>query len=249
MSEGFHADFAAMLLGGAAATTIRAPVSDASLLAIYRNNVARAAIEALRAAYPAVNRLTGDQFFSPMAKAYWQDHPPRTRTLTLYGAGFADHVRRYEPASSLPYLADIARLDRVWLEALHAVDVEPCQARTIAAMPPQDVPVLAPGLHPSVRILHLDWPVYDVWEAHRADREGGEYRLTPQPEAVIVHRPRLQVRSARLTRAIAVFLDQLDAGHSIEQSSITASLQDPNFDVAAAFGDALAAGYLAGGPT
>ena len=248
MSEHFHAEFAAMLRGGAGATTIRTPVSDASLLAIYRNNVVRTAIEALRAAYPTVNRLTGDLFFSPMAKAYWQDHPPRTRTLTLYGAGFAEHVRRYLPARTLPYLSDIARLDRAALEALHAVDAEPCRARTIAAMPPRDVPKLAPGLHPSVRILHLDWPVHAVWKAHGSGGEGGEFRLAPQPETVIVHRPRSQVLTACLTRATAIFLDQLDAGNSIETASATASLQDPDFNVAGAFGDALSAGYLAGDP-
>ncbi|WP_323760928.1 DNA-binding domain-containing protein [Maricaulis sp.] len=246
MPDCFYSDFAVMLRGGAASGAWSSHPDIAARCAIYRNNVVNSAIEALRAAYPTVNKLTGDRFFSPMAKAHWQNNPPQTRTMTLYGAGFAAHVRDYAPASTLPYLADIARLDRAWLEAMHAPDAVPCWARTVAAMAPQELPNLAPGLHPSVRVLHLDWPVHAVWSAHRFGQPAGETRLAPQAEAVILYRPQTDVFSARLTAADAIFLDRLGAGASLSTASAAALVEDPFFDAAKAFGDALTAGYLAG---
>lgn len=65
MPESFHTDFAHALTGGEMdrLTGWLEPGTDPRRFSLYRNNVVGSAIEALRAAYPAVNRLVGESFF------------------------------------------------------------------------------------------------------------------------------------------------------------------------------------------
>ncbi|WP_042298343.1 HvfC/BufC N-terminal domain-containing protein, partial [Paraburkholderia bannensis] len=77
---------------------------------VYRNSVVRGLVEALRAAFPVVCRLVGDEFFTAMAHAYAVFEPPQTPVMLAYGATFPDFIATFEPALSVPYLSDVARL-------------------------------------------------------------------------------------------------------------------------------------------
>lgn len=241
MPDCFHADFATALLSSDNSGIERYLASPAALrrMAVYRNNVVRGAIEALRAAYPAIDRLVGPDFFSPMAKAYWQVFPPREPSMSLYGADFADFIAGYAPAAKLLYLADIARLDRAWLEAHHAADMPALSPASIAAMPPQDLPQVAPGLHPSVTLWRSDWPVYEIWHSNRDGAEPVRVVLVPQTSFAIVWRHRGTVRHRSLTAGEHGFLTALARGETLEQAAGEAAVLEPDFDPAALFGEAL----------
>ncbi|WP_297731937.1 DNA-binding domain-containing protein [uncultured Maricaulis sp.] len=249
MSRQFYDDFADALRSGdheAARPYLERP-GHAARLAVYCNNVASSAIEALRAAYPVVNALTGARFFSPMAKAFWQSGPPRTRSLTGYGSGFADFVDGYQPARTLPYLADIARLDRAWLEAHLAADASPCRPGQMAQLPPDRIAALNPGLHPSARLLCLAWPVHGIWQRHRSGRsEARRVTLAPKAQGVLVWRPFGDVRSVVLDPGSVRFIASLDEGQSLAEASEDALIQHAGFDPARAFEAALTGGYLSG---
>ncbi|WP_300527043.1 DNA-binding domain-containing protein [Maricaulis sp.] len=247
MSETFYQDWSAALRSGDA-KRLQLYLADDSArrrFAVYRNNVVSAAIEALRAGYPVVNQLVGDSFFSPMAKLYWDEHPPQTRSMTLYGSCFADHIAAYGPAAELGYLPEIARLDRAWLETHHAGEAEVLTGATVSALDPQALPSLAPGLHPSVRAVTLSWPVYDIWAAHRAARPLGETALEPAAQHVLLWRHQGQIGHAVLSPAHHAFLGALGAGSSLEQAVSAASSLGEDDDPAGFFGHALSHGLLA----
>ncbi len=246
MPESFHADFSDVLMGGdpdGLAGWLE-PGTDLRRLAVYRNNVVSSAIEALRAAYPAVNRLVGESFFSPMARAYWQDAPPKTRTMTLYGEMFPSHVGRYEPASNLPYLQSVAEYDRAWLEAHHAAEAAPLDANSVAAMKPEDLPRLAPGLHASARLLRHEWPGLEIWRRNRFDTTPDALDVRPGDFAGLLWRRRGEVRHRALTSAEWSFLHALKAGMTIELAAADAMTIDPDFEAAAFFGAALTDEFL-----
>lgn len=213
--------------------------------AVYRNNVVSAAIEALRAGYPVVNQLVGDSFFSPMAKLYWDEHPPRGRSMTMYGACFADHIASYGPAVSLGYLPDIARLDRAWLEAHHSGECEVLTGAAVAAMKPDALPALRPGLHPSVRLVELDWPVFDVWAAHRAGRALAPTEIVPGAQHVLVWRQNGQIVQLNFSAGHHAFLTALGEGASLESGIAHAATMSGDKDPASFFGHALSHGLLA----
>src|SRR3546814_5903028 len=68
------------------------------------------------------SRIVGDEIFRAMARVYVASAPPHSPIMLDYGASFPDFIERFEPATTLPYLADVARIERAWIEAYHAAE-------------------------------------------------------------------------------------------------------------------------------
>ena len=100
-------------------------VPAAEVLAIHRNTFALGLAEALGALFPAVRAVVGEDCFAGLATAHARAHPPRTPVLSAHGDTFADFLAAHPAVAGLPYLADLARLDRAWTEAQHAADAPP----------------------------------------------------------------------------------------------------------------------------
>ena len=92
---------------------------------VYRNTVTKGCVDALVANYPTVARLVGDDWFRAAAAVFVRQNPPRCPMLVSYGDAFPDFLATFEPAAELPYLADVALLDRFWIEAHVAADQTP----------------------------------------------------------------------------------------------------------------------------
>ena len=107
----------AILEGRETEASIRSPA-----FSVYRNTSARGAVEALRATYATVNELLGENGFTHVALQYRQAEPPTAPVLSDYGSGFARFLARQPWTGELPYLADVARLDWLWLESLLSAD-------------------------------------------------------------------------------------------------------------------------------
>ena len=169
---------------------------DARRFAVYRNNVAVSLIEALRARFPVVARLVGEDFFAAMAGAYARAHPPRSPLLFLFGDGLPAFIEAFEPAADLPYLPDVARLEIAWSRAYHAAEAVPVGVAAIAALPPADLSDLRLTLHPSVGLVASPHPVVGIWAAHQTcgpvvppDEWVAEDGMVVRPDAdVLVHR-------------------------------------------------------------
>ena len=48
----------------------------------------------------------------------------------------------FEPAAHLPYLADVARIERAWTEAYHAAEAHPLDPAAFAALAPEELPAI-----------------------------------------------------------------------------------------------------------
>lgn len=112
----FQFTLAADLLDGGMRTAQLLP-GDAAMvkqaLRIHRNTVLAGLANALRLGHPTVTWLTGEDFFDQAACAFATQSPPHMPCLSDYGDGFAAFLESYPPAQGLPYLADVARFDRV----------------------------------------------------------------------------------------------------------------------------------------
>ena len=88
---------------------------------VYRNNVTVSLIDALAAIYPAVQRITGTDFFRAMARFHVRQTPPISPLLFDYGRDFPAFIAQYEHAQMMPWLADVARIERAWLDAYRSL--------------------------------------------------------------------------------------------------------------------------------
>src|ERR1700732_63716 len=104
---------------------------------VYRNNVTVSLIDALAAIYPAVQRITGVEFFRAMARFHIRATPPTSPLLFEYGRDFPAFIENYEYARAMPWLADTARVERAWLDAYHAADAKLLSAATLGSFPPE----------------------------------------------------------------------------------------------------------------
>ena len=102
---------------------------------IYRNNVFASLTDALATRFP-VCPLVGDEFFRALAGVFVELSPPRSPVLMFYGDEFATFIDTFPPASSVPYLGDVARLEAGRTHAYHAADGEPLSVNDFAASRP-----------------------------------------------------------------------------------------------------------------
>jgi hypothetical protein len=103
---------------------------------VYRNNVLSGLIEALQESFPAVRRLVGEECFRAMARLYAILSPPRSAVMLQYGADFPAFIAGFEPTAALPYLPEVARIERAWLEAYHAMEAVQLDPATLATVAP-----------------------------------------------------------------------------------------------------------------
>ncbi|MDX1576632.1 MAG: DNA-binding domain-containing protein [Kiloniellales bacterium] len=243
--ESFQAGFAAALLArDPAARPAGLTPEAAARFRVYRNSVHYGLSQQLAEAYPVVRRLVGEDFFRATAREYLAGHPPRGRSLALFGEAFPGFLAEFPPADSVPYLADVARLERARLEALHAADTAP--------LAPADVNRLGPALaeaafepHPAARVVVSDHPIVDLWQANRPEAEAGPRTIAAVPQGAFITRPRAQVLLRKLTPAQAVFAERLLSGDHVAAAVEQAGRGDPRFEVTAAFRALLSAGAFA----
>lgn len=200
-------------------------------------------VAAIEEAFPVVRALVGDDFFRAMAFLYVCDHRPGPSGLAGYGEPFADWATDFEPASAVPYLADMARLEYACVRAWHAADAAPlAQAQREAALARLDTPWASPlRLHPSVQALRSDFAVASLWSAHQAATADERRRAiaglaVDTPEAAIVLRDGDAVLVCPCDASAAAFVDALQRGLPFRAALDDVALHGlPGLDPAATF--------------
>lgn len=174
--------------------------------AVYRNNVVMSLVAALADTFPVVRELVGEDFFTAMARLYVAEQPPPSPVLAHYGDGFADWLARFQPASALPYLTDMARLERARVRAFHAADAPVLGAEAIAARlaDPASLPLARLRLHPSVSVIASPYAIVSLWAAHQG--QGRLEDVDPdRPENALVLRFEDDAAVLALPTAAAAF--------------------------------------------
>jgi hypothetical protein len=206
----------------------------AQRMAVHRNNVTVSLVDALAEQFPVVLALVGDDFFRAMARLYVRDQPPRSCVLARHGAGLPGFIAGFAPAASLPYLADVARLELLRCQASQAADAPPLQALGSAVLAALQHGSRAAGLrldmHPSVAVLDSPHAVVSLWAAHQG-QDILEAIDTGQAEAALVLRPDMEVLVLRLPPGGAALVQQLLQGDSLGDAAAQALAAAPGFDL------------------
>jgi len=213
---------------------------------VYRNNVVRGLVEALKDKFPVACRIVGADCFEAMARAYALQNPPRSPILLEYGAGFAEFIERFEPVASLPYLGGGCRIEQAWLDAYHAPEAEPLRLDELGAIPSADIPDLQLKLHPSIRLIRSRFPALTIWNTNIEGATPIPVDLEAGGEDVLIVRPGSDVEVRGLTHAEMDFVAALSEGFTIQHAAQLALDVDPEFALEAALGGLLGAGILVG---
>jgi len=210
---------------------------------VYRNNVTVSLIDALAAVYPAVQRITGTDFFRAMARFHVRATPPSSPLLFEYGRDFPAFIESYEYAQGMPWLADVARIERAWLDAYHAADAAPLSADALAAIAPERLAGAVFTPHPAARVLRSPYAAVTIFAANRNEGAIGPIDAGMGEDALIT-RPDAEVIVRHLPAGGAVFLASLLAGRTLGEGAALALETSPSFDIAAGLAGMIEAGVF-----
>jgi hypothetical protein len=227
--------------GSAAARHVRpTALAAARRLDIYRHNRQAGLTEALRAVYPTVAELVGRGFFRFAAQHYIARHPSRSGNLHDFGSELAAFLADFEPASTLPYLADVARFEWLWHAVFHAEAAPfdaPATLAGLAGAPGDARGRVVMRWQPAAALLQSPYPVLTLWRWHqRPPEQRPAIDLDAGPEAVLLRQADGDVRVHALTPAEHALLAALRSGRTLAQAAAAALAHDPGFDLAQALG-------------
>jgi hypothetical protein len=239
---------AAAILGGdldGAAALIRADrLPAAERLRVYRNHSFTSLAEALAANFPVTARLVGEDFFRAAAKRFVAAEPPSQPCLSAYGEAFPDFLASFGPAQSLPYLADVARLEYLRIEVVHAPEEPALDLVALADLPETAQRNLPLALLPGVRLLASPFPVDRIWLAHQ-EADVAPVDLAGDPCRLLVRAAQGAARFERIDAGTHAFLDAAANGATLESAAEAALAADPGFDLARALATHRAIGIFA----
>jgi len=198
---------------------------------IYRNNVHVGLIDAICAKYPVVLKLVGEEFFRGMARCYIRSNPPASPMIINYGHTFPEFLKTFEHVQDVPYLMDVARLERLRLEAYHAADAISLNVADLVLIDRDGIGELVFLLHPSARVMKSGFAVVSIWEANMADLDMLSGDALSRSEEALIIRPRLDVEILKLPRCGSDFIEALGSGMTLEDANIHALGRDREFDL------------------
>ena len=224
--------------------TNRASNEETRGVAIYRN--ARLAIlrNALAGAYPACRALVGDDCFDALVRDTLAAQACASPNLHRYGDALPNVIAQSPLAASVPYLADVARLEWCVHWAYYAPDahVEAVDVTLLA----QPADTTRAGLAQGTRWVASPWPVVSIWRAHQPDAGIALNEIdlgVGEAAAITVRGNRVAVLD--VDAATATFLAACDATPSLQAALETTLTERADFDLTACLSGLYRAGLLA----
>lgn len=211
---------------------------------VYRNNVTVSLVKALTDIFPAVARIVGEQRFADLARLFLRAHPPKSPLLFQYGHEFPAFIETFAPAAAMPYLADVARLERAWLDAYHAADVAPLSPEALSAIAPERLPAARFKRHPAAALVRSQFAAVTIFNANREGQSGQRINAAA-PENGLIARPDVDVTLHDMPAANAAFLAALMNGDTLARAAELGAATDETFDLSAAIGLMLTTGAFA----
>ncbi len=210
--------------------------------AVYRNTWRKALVDALEANFPVVEELIGSNAFGMLTSHYVSANPVSSPVLAGYGAGLAAFIEASPLAESVPYLADVARLEYLIAEIRHTPDMDSVDAGMVGSLPAEALDKLELTTIPAARIAIFATPAVTIWKAHQ--QPGRIAKMSPEwkAEYAIIARSDGRTAVRAIDRATAGFANALLAGAPLGAAAEAVTSTYPDADIAAILSAILSSG-------
>ena len=216
-----------------------------SRVVVYRNNVIAALVNALHVRFPVTEQLVGQEFFAAMARAFAVESRPRSPVLIGYGETFPQFIRGFAPASSVPYLSDVASLENLWWRAYHAADTKVSAPGDFAAIPAERWGEARFTFHPAVGQMRSPFAAASIWNAHHGG-PGMTEIVIAEAESILVARPGQHVIVRVVSAATHDFIASLATSTSLAETVEQMAAAHQDFDLNTQLQGLLGLGIITG---
>jgi hypothetical protein len=215
------------------------------LFQIYRNNFWISTEAALADIYPVLQRLVGSTFFSFMVDRFLRMHPPGEGDLQQLGTALPDFLPSFKAAAELPYLADVARLERAYHQVFHATEVTSIDPGLLAGQSPQRIMGLQFRLADGCRLVCSPFPIFRIWRINQDGYTGeSQIDLATGGEAVLVIHSEFEVEMRHLAPVESSLLSHLQAGRNLGEAARATLETARDFNLVRVLGRYLSLGVL-----
>jgi hypothetical protein len=160
--------------------------------------------------FPALRDTLGPERFHNLITDYLLAHPSTHFSLRYAGQRLPEFLQHHPTLERWPWAAELAQLEWAIADAFDAADTPTLRRDDLLDRPAAEWPSLNLALVSSARLLHLRWPVAQVWEAARCGTEPPP--LAPEDTAMRVWRQDLQVFHRVVDAAEMAALEIVRAG-------------------------------------
>jgi hypothetical protein len=180
-------EVAAIVAGDARASAVER-------LDVYANMYFFRILDVLRADYPKLAAVLGDDAFHDLATDYLQAHPSRHPSLRFVGAALPAFVAAHAVAERRPWLAELAALEWARVDVFDRADAAPLAREALAGLAPEDFAALRLAPVPACALVPAAFAVEDAWRGLEASgaleppgRAASGHALLVWRRGVVVH--------------------------------------------------------------
>jgi hypothetical protein len=145
-------------------------------LDVYANMYFFRILDVLRADYPKLLAVVGDDSFHDLATEYLQAHPSRHPSLRFVGAALPGFVAGHALAARRPWLGELAALEWARVDVFDRADADVLTREALGALAPEAFAGLELAPLPACALVRAAHLVEDPWRAIEAG-------ATPEPPA------------------------------------------------------------------
>jgi Putative DNA-binding domain len=229
-------------------------------LQVYQANRAVLAERTLASTYPVICQLIGETSFEPLARHFWQQHPPLQGDMGQWGALLPVFLDAAPQLADEPFLGDVARIE--W--ALHRAASAPnavldAASFALLSAPDDAQPVslaITLALSPGAFTLASAYPVASIVNAHLPNvtsspsqptlDEAADLLRQGQGEYALVWRQGFKPRVRILPAAEYNLIHALQQGKMLDLALDAALATDPSFDFNTWLGQAVQTALVVG---
>jgi len=192
-------------------------------LAAYRRSVLGNLSVAVQTTYPVLQSIVGHDFLVAAAHAYAQQRPSQSGNLNDYGSDFDAFIADFEPAKTLPYLPDVAKLEWLVQKVCGAEKSTDQDLALLISTPPENWGSISFKMDPAHALLQSKWPVARIWEVNQTGYAGDLGVDFSVAQTVLVHRRPVGVAVDMLSPGEMEFLLAISEGNTLDRAVDTAS--------------------------
>ncbi|MBV8054445.1 MAG: putative DNA-binding domain-containing protein [Deltaproteobacteria bacterium] len=145
-------------------------------LGIYANAYFYRLLDVFKEDFPCTYTVLGDVNFHNLITGYLIEYPPSEPSLLYAGRCLPHYLKTISgparaAAAHVPFLADLARLERACIEVFHGADAEALEHMSLRSLAPESWPMLRLRLHPAAQIFDIEWRIDVLMDAIKEGRQ------------------------------------------------------------------------------